>query len=54
VCRSAYIDPLVFLGWRDGRVQRAAAQARGERQWELAALRFLRGAHHAPVRRRPA
>ena len=45
VCRSAYIDPVVFAGWRDGRVQRAAANARGERQWELAALRFLRGAH---------
>jgi DNA topoisomerase IB len=52
VCRSAYIDPVVFSGWRDGRVQRIAAAARGERQWELAALRFLREAHRAP-RRRP-
>jgi len=51
VCRSAYIDPLVFAGWRDGRVQRAGAPARGERQWELAALRFLRAAHRAPRRR---
>jgi len=51
VCRSAYIDPVVFAGWRDGRLQRAAAAARGERQWELAALRFLRAAHRAPRRR---
>ena len=51
VCRSAYIDPMVFAGWRDGRVQRAGAAARGERQWELAALRFLRAAHRAPRRR---
>jgi DNA topoisomerase IB len=47
VCRRAYIDPVVFAGWRDGRVHRAAAQCRGERQWEAAALRFLRAAHHA-------
>ena len=26
VCRKAYIDPAVFAGWRDGRVQRAAAE----------------------------
>ena len=52
VCRSAYIDPVVFEGWRDGRVLRAAAKARGERQWELAALRFLRGAHRARRGRR--
>jgi DNA topoisomerase IB len=52
VCRSAYIDPVVFAGWRDGRLQRAAATARGERQWELAALRFLRAAHRAPRPRR--
>lgn len=45
VCRKAYIDPAVFAGWRDGRLQRAAAQCRGERQWETAALRFLRKAH---------
>jgi DNA topoisomerase-1 len=45
VCRKAYIDPAVFAGWRDGRVQRAAAKCRGERQWEAAALRFLRRAH---------
>ena len=42
VCRRAYIDPAVFAGWREGRVQRAGASARGERQWEAAALRFLK------------
>jgi DNA topoisomerase I len=52
VCRLAYIDPAVFAGWRDGRLQRAAASAgengaRGARQWERATLRFLRGAHPA-------
>ena len=45
VCRKSYIDPVVFTGWREGKVQRAAARARGERQWEAAALRFLRQAH---------
>ena len=45
VCRKAYIDPAVFAGWREGSLQRAAANARGERQWESAALRFLRRAH---------
>ena len=44
VCRKAYIDPSVLAGWRDGRVQRAGAKARGERQWEAAALRFLKQA----------
>ena len=47
VCRKSYIDPAVFAGWRDGSLQRAAAQARGERQWELAALRFLRRARRS-------
>jgi DNA topoisomerase IB len=51
VCRRAYIDPVVFAGWRDGRVHRAAAACRGERQWEAAALRFLRAAHRSPSRR---
>ena len=45
VCRKSYIDPVVFTGWREGKVQRTAARARGERQWEAAALRFLRKAH---------
>ena len=50
VCRKAYVDACVFAGWRDGRLQRAAGAtgdngARGPRQWEQAALRFLRRAH---------
>ncbi len=45
VCRKAYIDPSVFAGWRDARVQRAASGATGPRQWEQAALRFLKAAH---------
>ncbi len=47
VCRKSYIDPSVFAGWRNGSVQRAGVAARGERQWEAAALRFLKGAHRA-------
>jgi len=50
VCRKAYIDPAVFAGWRDGRLQRAARGARGVRQWEQAALRFLRAARRAEAR----
>ena len=42
VCRASYIDPAVFDGWRDGRLQRAAEGASGARQWERAVLRFLR------------
>lgn len=45
VCRSAYIDPAVFEGWRQGALQDAAARCRGQRQWEQAALAFLRRAH---------
>ena len=45
VCRKSYIDPVVFAGWRSGEVQRAGEKARGERQWEAAALQFLRKAH---------
>lgn len=47
VCRRAYIDPVVFTGWQDGRLARAAAGARGPRQWEQAACRFLRRAHRS-------
>ncbi len=50
VCRKAYIDPLVFGGWRDGSLARAAKGARGERQWEQACLRFLARAHKAQAR----
>ena len=44
VCRKSYIDPTVFAGWRDGSLARAAANAKGERQWEQAALKFLKAA----------
>ena len=47
VCRKAYIDPCTFAGWRDGSLQRAAKDARGERQWEQATLKFLAQAHRA-------
>lgn len=52
VCRKAYIDPTVFEGWRDGRLQRAVRNARGERQWEQALLRFLSRAHRDAAARR--
>ena len=42
VCRSAYIDPSLFPAWRSGRLGRYARDAKGERQWEAATLRFLR------------
>ena len=42
VCRRSYVAPAVFDGWRDGSLQRCAAAARGERQWEQALLKFLR------------
>ena len=51
VCRTSYVDPCVFEGWRDGSLARAAASARGPRQWEAAARRFLARAHRA--QRRP-
>ncbi len=47
VCRKSYIDPSVFAGWRDGSVQLAGEMVRGERQWETAALRFLKHARRA-------
>ena len=45
VCRKAYIDPVVFDAWREGRLARYANGAHGPRQWEQAALRFLRREH---------
>lgn len=42
VCRSSYIDPSLFPAWRSGRLGQHARGAKGERQWEAAALRFLR------------
>ncbi|NZA26177.1 DNA topoisomerase IB [Luteimonas sp. SJ-92] len=50
VCRKAYIDPLVFEGWQDGHLARAAAGARGPRQWEQAAMRFLAAARRRAAR----
>lgn len=50
VCRKAYIEPTVFEAWRDGRLQRACAGASSERDWELAALKFLRAARRAAER----
>jgi len=44
ICRTAYIDPTVFTGWRDGSLARCAGNARGARQWEQAALKCLRNA----------
>ena len=45
VCRTSYVDPCVFEGWQDGSLARTAGQARGRRQWEQAARRFLARAH---------
>jgi DNA topoisomerase IB len=50
VCRKAYIDPVVFDAWEDGRLQRIARNARGPRQWEQAALRLLRAARRTERR----
>jgi DNA topoisomerase IB len=47
VCRSAYIDPSLFEAWRSGGLARHARDARGERQWEAATLRFLRARRQA-------
>ncbi|MBJ6977956.1 MULTISPECIES: DNA topoisomerase IB [unclassified Luteimonas] len=55
VCRKSYVDPCVFEGWEDGSLARAARRARGPRQWEEAARRYLVRAHagtRAPVTRR--
>ncbi|WP_374011918.1 DNA topoisomerase IB [Pseudoxanthomonas koreensis] len=45
VCRTSYIDPCVFAGWREGRLH--AGNAVGIRQCEAAARRFLARAHRA-------
>ena len=51
VCRRAYIDPCVFEAWRTGNLGRAAERARGARQWEVAARRFLARAHRGQADR---
>ena len=43
VCRKAYIDPCVFVGWERGELAKLAG-LRGPRQWEQATLRVLRRA----------
>ncbi|WP_394002063.1 DNA topoisomerase IB [Luteimonas sp. WGS1318] len=47
VARKAYIDPVLYVAWRDGSLQRAAGNARGARQWEGACLKLLRRKHRA-------
>ncbi|CAN7287457.1 DNA topoisomerase IB [Pseudoxanthomonas sp. LjRoot168] len=44
ICEKNYVDPRVFAGWEDGALQRAARHASGPRQWERAAIRYLRRA----------
>ncbi|WP_242108275.1 DNA topoisomerase IB [Luteimonas aquatica] len=50
VSRKSYIDPSLFPGWQDGSLARAAATARGARQWEQALVRFLKQARRRPRR----
>jgi len=45
VCRTSYVDPCVFEGWQDGTLARLAQRARGPRQWEDAARRYLARRH---------
>ena len=42
ICEKCYVDPRVFEGFEDGRVRKAAGSASGPRQWELAAIRYLK------------
>ena len=42
ICEKNYVDPRVFAGWEAGLLQRAARGASGPRQWENAAIRYLR------------
>jgi DNA topoisomerase-1 len=42
ICEKCYVDPRIFDGFADGRVRKAAGNARGPRQWELAAIRYLK------------
>ena len=47
ICRKAYIDPSIFEGWRAQRLLRPGEAPRGERQWEAAALKFLKRARRS-------
>ncbi|MFC6840763.1 DNA topoisomerase IB [Xanthomonas theicola] len=47
VCRKAYIDPCVFAGWRGGALHGLSERVRGERQWDLAMLKYLAQARAA-------
>ncbi|QNH19310.1 DNA topoisomerase [Xanthomonas sp. GW] len=47
VCRKAYIDPCVFDGWRGGELHGLCERVRGERQWDLATLKYLARARAA-------
>lgn len=49
ICEKNYVDPRIFAGWETGQVQRIARGASGPRQWESAAVRFLRRAQRAPA-----
>lgn len=51
ICEKSYVDPAVFRGWEDGSLHAAARHAKGPRQWEQAAIRFLKRAHRAPAAR---
>ncbi|ROU06153.1 DNA topoisomerase IB [Lysobacter enzymogenes] len=42
ICRKSYIHPAVLQGWREGRLSLPARTPSSGRQWERAALAFLR------------
>lgn len=42
ICRKSYIHPAVLEGWREGRLTPPARMPGSDRQWERAALAFLR------------
>lgn len=50
VCRSAYIDPTVFSGWRSGELHAYCAQAFTSRQWEQRTITFLKRAKRKSTR----
>jgi len=53
VCRKSYIDPVVLDAWEAGRLHAFTRDARGERQWEQALLRFLRRERRTDAASRP-